>query len=274
MPIKQVNMEVAAFDIQKIKNPSIEGSDYQKGEQLDSYNVREYVLFRDNHICQHCKGKSKDEVLQVHHIESRKIGGNASNNLVTLCKTCHESYHSGKIELNIKRGRSYRDATVMGIMRWFLYEKLKKEFDNVRITYGYITKYRRIQLGLEKEHYNDAYCITNNLSAKKMEKHHLIRFVPRHSRVLHVQTFSKGGKRRSANAPYWLNGGKPSKSGIMFTKFDKVKFNDNICFISGSSNGSASLRDINWNKVNGCKTTVTINKLALISRRHGSMLIC
>ena len=25
----------------------------------------------------------------VHHIESRKTGGNAPNNLITLCETCH-----------------------------------------------------------------------------------------------------------------------------------------------------------------------------------------
>lgn len=160
----------------------------------------------------------------------------------------------------------------MSTMRWFLYEELKSRFINVRITYGYITKYKRIKLGLFKEHYNDAYCISNNLLAKKMDNHYLIRFIPRHSRILHVQTFSKGGKRRSASAPYWLNGGKPSKVGIKFTRFNKVKFNGVVCFISGSSNGFASLRDINWNKVHGCKTVVTVNKLALVSRRHGSML--
>lgn len=143
-------MEVAAFDIQKIKNTDIKSSEYQMGEQLDSYNVREYVLFRDNHICQHCKGKSKDDVLQVHHIESRKTGGNAPNNLVTLCKTCHEKYHSGEITLNVNRGKSFRDASAMSTMRWLLYEELKSRFSNVNITYGYITKYKRIKLGLSK----------------------------------------------------------------------------------------------------------------------------
>lgn len=46
-----------------------------------------------------------------------------------------------------------------------------------------------------------------------------------------MQKFSKGGVRRSASASYWLNGGKPSKSGAMFTMFDKVKFNSVVCFI-------------------------------------------
>ncbi len=34
---------VAAFDIQKIKNPEISGKEYQNGVQKDSWNVREYV---------------------------------------------------------------------------------------------------------------------------------------------------------------------------------------------------------------------------------------
>jgi N6-L-threonylcarbamoyladenine synthase len=192
--------------------------------------------------------------------------------LITLCETCHKAYHRGELELNVKRGKSFRDAAFMGIMRWKLYDELKLRYDNVSMTFGYITKYKRIKLGLDKEHYNDAYCICGNLAAKMLSTHHFIRFIPRHSRVLHMQKFSKGGVRRSASASYWLNGGKPSKYGIRFTRFDKVNFNGITCFISGSSKGFAVLRDINWNKVNCCKTTVTVNKLALISRVHGCML--
>lgn len=209
LPITNIVVETASFDIQKINNPSISGSEYQQGEQLDFFNVREYVLFRDNHTCQHCKGKSKDKVLNVHHIESRKTGGNSPNNLITLCETCHKAYHRGEFELNVKRGKSFRDSAFMGIMRWELYDELKLRYDNVSMTFGYITKYKRIKLGLDKEHYNDAYCICGNLAAKMLSAHHFIRFIPRHSRVLHIQKFSKGGVRRSASAPYWLNGGKP-----------------------------------------------------------------
>ena len=60
LPITKTIVEVASFDIQKIKNPNIKGEEYQQGEQLNFWNIREYVLFRDNHTCQHCKGKSKD----------------------------------------------------------------------------------------------------------------------------------------------------------------------------------------------------------------------
>ena len=141
LPIYKIIVETASFDIQKIKNPDISGKEYQEGEQLDFWNVREYVLFRDGHKCQCCKGKSKDKVLNVHHIESRKTGGNAPNNLITLCETCHKGYHKGTVKLpkSIKRGASFKDAAFMGIMRWSFYNKLKEMYPNVSMTFGYIT---------------------------------------------------------------------------------------------------------------------------------------
>lgn len=129
LPISEVNVEVANFDIQKIKNPEISGTEYQQGEQLGFWNVREYVLARDGFICQCCKGRTKDKILNVHHIESRKTGGNSPGNLVTLCKTCHQNYHKSIVKLpkTIKRSKSLRDAAFMGIMRWECYNKLKRE---------------------------------------------------------------------------------------------------------------------------------------------------
>ena len=88
LPVSKIVVETAQFDMQLLKAqekgmPLPEGTDYQDGPQLGFWNVREYVLFRDDHICQCCKGKSKDKILNVHHIESRKVGGDAPNNLIT-----------------------------------------------------------------------------------------------------------------------------------------------------------------------------------------------
>ena len=145
LPISKIIVEVASFDIQKIQavqtGKSVpEGTDYQKGDQLGFWNVREYVFFRDGHQCQCCKGKLKDKILNVHHIESRKTGGDAPNNLITLCETCHTGHHKGTVKLpkTIHRGMSFRDAAFMGIMRWAFYNKLKEIYPNVNLTYGYI----------------------------------------------------------------------------------------------------------------------------------------
>ncbi len=93
LPITNTIIEVAAFDIQKIKNPEILGLGYQKGEQSGFWNVREYVLHRDSHKCQAPMCNHKDKVLNVHHLISRQTGGDRPNNLITLCETCHNKHH-------------------------------------------------------------------------------------------------------------------------------------------------------------------------------------
>ena len=171
LPVTAITVETAAFDTQLLKNPDIAGAAYQQGEQLGFWNVREYVLFRDGHVCQHCRGKSKDPILNVHHIESRRTGGDAPNNLITLCETCHKAFHRGEIELKVRRGKSFKAETFMGIMRWTLFERLKKAHPelSVRNTYGYLTKHKRISHGIAKSHCADAYCIADNLGAKRLE---------------------------------------------------------------------------------------------------------
>jgi len=159
LPITKIDIEVAAFDIQKIKNPDISGVEYQNGVQKDSWNVREYVLYRDNHTCQACHGKSKDPILETHHIVSRQIGGDAPANLLTLCQTCHEKVSKGKLKLDIKLPVGFKPETFMSIVRWKLVNLLRDAGNIVSHTYGYITKSNRIALGLEKSHGTDAFVI-------------------------------------------------------------------------------------------------------------------
>lgn len=208
LPITKIVAEVAQFDIQKIKNPNISGKEYQQGEQLGWANVREYVLFRDGHKCQCCKGKSGDPILNVHHIESRMIGGNAPNNLITLCRTCHKGYHQGNISLpkTIHRGMKFRDADFMGIMRWYFYNMLKELYSNVHLTYGYITKNTRIKNKIAKTHTADAYCIAGNTKAKRLGYEYLRKQIRRHNRKLHREVPVKGGVHRNAQAGNMVKG--------------------------------------------------------------------
>lgn len=257
LPISKIIVETASFDIQKIKNPNIQGKEYQQGEQLDFWNVREYVLFRDNHICQHCKGKSKDNILNVHHIESRKIGGNAPNNLVTLCETCHSKYHKGEIKLNLKRGQSFKDATFMGIMRWTFYNKLKEIYPNVKMTYGYITKNIRITNNLPKDHNIDAYCIANNINAKRLNYHYYFKKVRCHNRQIHKAKILKGGRRKLNQAQYLVKG---------FRLFDKVEYQGKLYYIFGRRNsGFFDIRNLKGEKIN--KGSINCKNLRLIETR-------
>lgn len=226
LPISKVVVEVASFDIQKIKNPFIGGKEYQQGEQLNFWNVREYVLFRDGYTCQCCKGKSKDKVLNVHHIKSRKTGGDAPNNLITLCETCHTGYHKGTVALpkTIKRGMKFNDATFMSIMRWSLYNKLKERYSDVNLTYGYITKNTRIENNLPKEHYIDARCIGGNPLAYSDNTVYFQKKIRCHNRQIHKFNTSKGGIRKNNQAPYEV---------YNYRLWDKVLYNKEECFIQG-----------------------------------------
>lgn len=258
LPITKVIVEVTSFDIQKIKNPMISGTEYQQGEQLDFWNVREYVLFRDGHICQCCKGKSKDKILNVHHIESRHTGGDAPNNLITLCETCHTGYHKGIVKLpkTIHRGMSFKDATFMGIMRWAFYNKLKEIYPNVNLTYGYITKNTRIKNSLPKEHYTDARCISGNPKAISSGTVYYQKKVRCHNRQIHKNTILKGGIRKRNQAPYDVMG---------FRLFDKVKWKGQNCFIFGRrSTGRMDLRLLNGTKINA---SVGYKNLKIIEMR-------
>ena len=254
LPISKTTIEVAQFDAQRIKNDKIQGVEYQQGEQMGFWNVREYVLSRDGHKCQHCKGKSGDKILNVHHLESRKTGGNAPSNLITLCETCHKAYHRGEIQLKQKRGTSLRDAAAMNVMRWAVYNEVKAEFDNVHLTYGYITKHTRIENGVEKSHNADAFCIAKNVQAKRLSNYLKVRLLPRHNRALHVCNPKRGGIRRSTVASHWVG-------NTRLQRFDTVKWNGIKCFIFGSSNGRPILRDINSTLV-----TLTANVKAISVR--------
>lgn len=225
LPVNNLCVEVAQFDTQLLQNPEIKGEQYQKGNQMDFWNVREYVFFRDKHTCKRCKGKSKDKILNVHHIESRKTGGDSPSNLLTLCETCHNFIHRNKLEHTFSRkSTSLRDASMMTIMRWYIYNGVKELYPQVTLTYGYITKNTRIHHGLTKSHMVDARCISGNPLAEEMTETYLFKQVRKNNRQLHKLTFNKGGYRKANKAERYVNG---------FQLFDKVLFEDKECFIFG-----------------------------------------
>ena len=275
LPVTKVTVETASFDLQKLKADleglkRPEGTDYQQGDQRGFWNVREYVLFRDGHTCRCCKGKSHDAVLNVHHIESRMTGGDAPDNLVTLCNTCHKGYHAGAVTLppSIRRGNTFRNAAFMGIMRWTFYDRVKKAMEadgiEVRMTYGYITKNARIRHGLVKTHCVDARCISGHPEAEPLGRYYLKRKVRCHNRQIHKATVGKGGIRKRNQAAYLVKG---------FRLFDRVRVNGEECFIFGRrTSGSFDVRHLDGTKVSAGinykrHTFVEPRKTTLVERR-------
>jgi hypothetical protein len=261
LPITQLTVEVAQFDTQLLKNPTIEGETYQQGDQMGFWNAREYVFFRDKHTCQWCKGKKKNKILNVHHIESRKTGGDRPDNLLTLCETCHNEIHQKGLEhLFTKKSRSLRDASQMTVIRWFIFNGLKKDYPHAKITYGYITKNIRITHGLTKEHAVDARCISGHPLLKPSDTVFQLKFVRKNNRQLHKATIAKGGKRKSNKAARFVKG---------FQIFDKVRYEEGECFIFGRrTSGYFDLRLLDGTKIHASASCKKLKRV-----EHASTLL-
>lgn len=267
LPIQNITVEVAQFDIQKIKNPHIEGEQYQQGDQLGFWNVREYVLFRDKHICQYCKGRSKDRILNVHHIRSRKTHGDRPGNLITLCKTCHDKLHAENLEHYFNPSdKGFLSEGQMTVMRWFTYNGIKELYPDTKLTYGYITKNTRIKNNLEKSHIIDARCVSKNPLATPPEKVYILKQVRRTNRQLYKSNTLKGGIGKRNKAPYLVKG---------FRLFDKVNYQDQTCFIFGRrQRGYFDLRLLDGTKIHASANFKKLKLLEqantlLIERRKG-----
>ena len=265
LPISKLIIETATFDPHLIKNPKLYNEKYkkwgyQKGINYGFANTKAYVLNRDNYTCQYCKGKSKNNKLEVHHIIFRRNGGSdEETNLITLCKTCHDKLHEGKIELK-KKGKiksQLKHATQMNSIRCQLLKLLECEE-----TFGFITKENRQMLNLPKEHYMDAVVIAsqgNNVSFKTRQ----ILF----KKCVPYRDYQKTqGVRSEQKIPTGKIQG--------FRKFDKVKYLGKEYFIKGRmSSGFAILMDINGNKIEfkdtpkGMKTPKMKNMKRIGSRK-------
>ncbi|MCK4454589.1 HNH endonuclease [candidate division WOR-3 bacterium] len=166
LPITRTIVEVANFDIQKIKNPEIKNKDYQNGEQKGFSDVREYVLHRDGHKCQNPNCKGNCIILEVHHVNYWK--GDRSNKpsslitLGTLCHTPKDHQKNGYLYGWKPKLKSFREATFMSMIRWKLIDRLQCEH-----TYGVQTKFKRKQLNMEKSHHNDAFVIADGTDQKR-----------------------------------------------------------------------------------------------------------
>lgn len=181
LPIDTINVEYAEFDTHRLVNPTISGVDYQKGALYNELNHKAFALNRDKHQCILCSKKTGS--LQVHHVIYRSNGGaDHYNNLVTLHSECHKKVHSDeKTEKKLfkvieKKGILNnqvvtRPSTILNSAMSRFVSHLEKNNENVNITYGFETKAKRYEYGIEKTHNNDAYLVAlgENAPSKRIE---------------------------------------------------------------------------------------------------------
>ena len=277
LPDAKLNIEVGKFDVQKMMNPEIQGAEYQQGEMFGFYDIRYFVFSRDNYTCQVCK-KSKDKILNTHHIIYRSKGGsNRPSNLITVCTECHtsENHKEGntlwKWMIDKKKASRYKEAPFMNSLRRRVFAK----YPNANIVYGSWTTPKRKKIGLEKEHYNDA-LIISGIESNFIDKTRLfkIKQFRKKKRSLHEATARKGrkepnrlAKRNSKNTKY--SGG--------FYLNDKVKVFGKIGWISGFCSGGCYVKDIDDNYItipNKNYKQVGFKKLVLMCHNNNWQFIC
>ncbi len=166
LPVCQVNVEVGSFDTQKMQDPQVTGLEYQQG-QMQGYLVREYLLRKWKRTCSYCGATGLP--LQVEHLIPKTRGGSDRiSNLVLACDPCNKkkgtqtALEFGFPHLQAQARAPLRDAAHVSSIKTAVVHQLVQQFgpDQVAVTYGYETKYKRIQiLHLPKSHTNDAIAI-------------------------------------------------------------------------------------------------------------------
>lgn len=248
----ELHIEVARFDIARIKNPTIRGEQYQKGPKYDFENIKAYVFFRDGYRCKCCGVKAgsvrKDGTivkLVFHHIDFRTKGATDNpDRCGSVCDRCHspKSHRPGGIlfrwmEEGKSFARNYRDATFMNIMRQRLFE----HYPDAEFTYGNFTKVDREALGLEKSHANDAVAIAIGTEGLKDNSVPVVyyRQVRKKKRSLYEAVPRKGRKTPNREAK---RNSKNTKSSKGFSLWDKVMVDGRVGWLSGFSGNGSSAR--------------------------------
>lgn len=206
LPISETIIEVANFDIQKIMNPEISGTDYQQGSLYEYQNMRSYLMAREHGKCQLCGQDFKGQPSHIHHCKQRnESGSNRPENLAILHKDCHIKLH--KKGLKLSKPKSYKPNTFMSI----IHKRFWQNIDDLQITYGYKTFIKRNELGLEKSHNTDAFIIASG-TIQKRTKDTEIKQVHRNNRVLQLNRkgFKPSIKREKSKVNpedlFWING--------------------------------------------------------------------
>lgn len=238
LPIKKWRVETTQFDIHAISNPEVSKKHwwtYQRGQKYQFQNTKNYVLKRDNYVCKSCKKKTKDEALHVHHIQFKSNGGtDAPDNLVTLCKPCHNALHlrpdaqEFSLKFAEKKQKDTKNATEVNIVS----SQIRKHFGDFEETFGFVTKIDRQAHELPKKHYIDAAVIAAGSQKPKLLSHVLIK-----------KCTSKGDykKTKGKHSEIKLTRGKI----FGFKKYDFVKTKKGNFFIRGvRKTGSFDMCDV------------------------------
>lgn len=267
IPVDKIMIETNQFDTSMVDKPHMSNQPYY------SSNQREYVINRDFHKCQWCKGRNGDKILVTRTIMEIPFiypeYYHSTGNTITLCKTCNDHidvmkkrYEEMQSQGKKPRGRNYKSimsalnniATktrkpLNGKMRIKVYQELLKTYPNVEKVKGYVIKQTRINEGVKNTPINNARIMTGN-HPKLLENYYYIKLRRCHNRQLQKANPLKKSGIRSLKSPYFTKG---------FASYDLVQFDGKEYFITkkrksgyfslGLADGTTLINSVKWNRI-------------------------
>lgn len=201
-PVSTISLERVKFDMQAMRNPEIEGVEYQQGV-LQGTEVREYLIHKFNHTCVYCGARPAVRGT-IEHIVPRSLGGSDRiDNLAWACYECNQKRGNQPLEVfvgpekaaKIKRQvkAPLRDAASVNGTRNALADALGQTSLRVEWGSGGRTAWNRHENGYPKAHWIDAACV--GLSGLGV-------MLNPEMRALHIKAMGRGTRQMCATDKY------------------------------------------------------------------------
>src|SRR5579859_4535710 len=162
-PASRLVQALIKFDTQQMQNAEISGIEYQQGT-LQGYEVRAYLLEKWHRMCAYC-GETNVPLEIEHLIPQSRGGSDRVSNLTIACHACNQRKGSltaaefGCPRLQAQAKQPLKDAAVLNVSRWALYERLLALGLPVEVSSGGRTKFNRVRQAYPKAHWIDAACV-------------------------------------------------------------------------------------------------------------------
>lgn len=180
-PISECHVETVRFDMQKMVNPEISGTEYQRGELL-GYEIREYLLEKWGRKCAYCDAANVP--FEIEHIIAKTNGGsNRVSNLTIACHDCNQKKSNLPVERFVKdkarlakilkhAKQPLKDAAAVNATRYAIGNAVKAFGMPTSFWTGGRTKFNRSQQGYIKDHFIDAACVGETGSMVEIAEGH------------------------------------------------------------------------------------------------------
>ena len=164
LPVTNWTLEINRFAFMSMEDGTVRGIDFQNGRMKGYPNAEAYIFAQQDGRCAFCGCP----IEHYHHIKPRSEGGsNRPENLVGVCKCCHERIHTeadNEIKSSLAdlgKRKKYAALSVLNQAIPYIYQGLVDMFgeDHVHVCYGRQTQKMYTKLCIPKTHSNDAICI-------------------------------------------------------------------------------------------------------------------